>query len=151
MMTSTKAVFAVFMNATTEASTAVMIDADRNQVRWTSKAAVDSALTTLENVIEAAVEEEDDKSPAPFHMGHTADVAWTIVFSVMITCAIVGNLAVFWIVLGELQHISKCVFCFVYAILHLSMYVCISVSHLKPEQARLNGQNYHNKVITKLL
>ena len=43
-------------------------------------------------------EEGDDE--ALYNMSEAADIAWTVVFSVMIICAIVGNLAVFWIVLG---------------------------------------------------
>ena len=38
---------------------------------------------------------------ALYNMSRAADVAWTVVFSLMISCAIGGNLAVFWIVLGK--------------------------------------------------
>lgn len=37
----------------------------------------------------------------PFRMDYRADVIWTVVFSIMITSAILGNLVVFWIVLGK--------------------------------------------------
>ncbi len=38
---------------------------------------------------------------APAHMDVVPDVLWTLVFGGMIGCAIAGNLAVLWIVLGE--------------------------------------------------
>ena len=37
----------------------------------------------------------------PFQMSFGADIAWTIVFGLMIGNAIIGNLVVFWIVLGN--------------------------------------------------
>ena len=36
-----------------------------------------------------------------FQMAYSADVAWTVIFSSMIMSAIIGNLVVFWIVLGR--------------------------------------------------
>ena len=44
---------------------------------------------------------EESGDEALYNMSQAADIAWTVVFSVMIICAIVGNLAVFWIVLGK--------------------------------------------------
>ena len=43
----------------------------------------------------------DDDDDAPFGMGLGADIAWTAGFSLMISSAIVGNLAVFWVILGK--------------------------------------------------
>ena len=37
-----------------------------------------------------------------FQMDPVADITWTIVFTSMLVCAVVGNLIVFWIVLGKL-------------------------------------------------
>lgn len=37
----------------------------------------------------------------PFRMSEVADIVWTIVFSLMIVAAIIGNVVVFWIVLGK--------------------------------------------------
>jgi hypothetical protein len=34
-------------------------------------------------------------------MPYAADAAWTAIFSLMIASAIIGNLVVFWIVLGK--------------------------------------------------
>ncbi len=52
--------------------------------------------------------EDSFKTPSaprsPFRMSQHADVAWTVVFSLMIVSAIVGNLIVFWIVLGSCTH-----------------------------------------------
>ena len=45
--------------------------------------------------------DEEVGDEALYNMSRAADIAWTVVFSVMIICAIVGNLAVFWIVLGK--------------------------------------------------
>ena len=39
-------------------------------------------------------------------MSYAADVAWTFIFSVMIVIAIIGNLVVFWIVLGKQRQTS---------------------------------------------
>ena len=49
----------------------------------------------------ASTDEEGLGSNEPFRMPYSADVAWTVVFSIMIVSAIVGNLVVFWIVLGK--------------------------------------------------
>ena len=46
-------------------------------------------------------DEEGGGDEALYNMSRAADIAWTVVFSVMIIAAIVGNLAVFWIVLGK--------------------------------------------------
>ena len=35
-------------------------------------------------------------------MDPVADITWTVVFTSMLVCAVVGNLIVFWIVLGKL-------------------------------------------------
>ena len=37
-----------------------------------------------------------------FQMDPVADITWTVVFTSMLVCAVVGNLIVFWIVLGKL-------------------------------------------------
>ena len=48
------------------------------------------------------MEDEDPSMDKPhFQMPYAADVSWTVIFSIMITCAILGNLVVFWIVLGK--------------------------------------------------
>ena len=48
------------------------------------------------------MDDDDPSMDKPhFQMPYAADVSWTVVFSIMITCAILGNLVVFWIVLGE--------------------------------------------------
>ena len=48
------------------------------------------------------MDDEDPSMDKPhFQMPYAADVSWTVVFSIMITCAILGNLVVFWIVLGK--------------------------------------------------
>lgn len=40
-------------------------------------------------------------SSSPQHMSPEADVSWTVVFSLMIACALIGNTVVFWIVLAH--------------------------------------------------
>ena len=50
---------------------------------------------------DAEVGEGGGDDAALYNMSAAAGVAWTVVFSAMIICAIVGNLAVFWIVLGK--------------------------------------------------
>ena len=48
------------------------------------------------------MDDDDPSMDKPhFQMPYAADVSWTVVFSIMITCAILGNLVVFWIVLGK--------------------------------------------------
>ena len=44
---------------------------------------------------------------SPFQMAYPADVAWTVIFSSMIMSAIIGNLVVFWIVLGKKKVTKK--------------------------------------------
>ena len=48
-----------------------------------------------------------DPEQHPFRMEYAADVAWTVVFSFMITSAILGNLVVFWIVLGKCEGVGE--------------------------------------------
>ena len=68
----------------------------------------------------------DLAAAAPFHMGREADLAWTVVFGTMIAFAIMGNLAVLWIVLGEISlRMAR--------ILMLFTDVCVSLSQLTEE------------------
>ena len=56
---------------------------------------------------EGDVEVGEGDDEALYNMSAAADIAWTVVFSAMIICAIVGNIAVFWIVLGKYKMASK--------------------------------------------
>ena len=57
--------------------------------------ASDAATSTTNGTFDGIFQNE------PFQMSIAADVAWTIIFSLMIGGAIIGNLVVFWIVLGK--------------------------------------------------
>ena len=48
------------------------------------------------------VDEDADRNIEPFQMSYGADVAWTVIFGLMIGNAIIGNSVVLWIVLGKL-------------------------------------------------
>ena len=50
----------------------------------------------------------DSSADLPFKMKPAADIFWTVIFSVMLVCAISGNLVVFWIVLGKWYHRLFC-------------------------------------------
>ena len=50
---------------------------------------------------EATAEEGNDDDDKEGSMGLAMDVAWTLVYSVMIIVAIAGNAIVMWIVTGE--------------------------------------------------
>ena len=60
--------------------------------------AVKSAAVSSEAVINSSSEAEPD---GPFQMPLAAEVVWTLFFSVMIVNAVIGNIVVFWIVLGS--------------------------------------------------
>ena len=78
-------------------------------VKYTLFQLLDSNVTMILDPDEAfnstddEIMDEDDPSmdKPQFQMPYAADVSWTVVFSIMITCAILGNLVVFWIVLGK--------------------------------------------------
>ena len=59
---------------------------------------ISSTISSVNGNIERTIEFEDGE---PFQMSYGADVGWTIVFGLMIGNAIIGNLVVFWIVLGN--------------------------------------------------
>ena len=56
--------------------------------------------TSSSSVASASSSSSGESETSPFQMSYVADVTWTLVFSVMIVSAILGNLVVFWIVLG---------------------------------------------------
>ncbi len=60
----------------------------------------DATTTTLPTTTTTT---SSSSSSSPSHMTLAADIAWTVVFSSMITSAIVGNMVVFWIVLGKFR------------------------------------------------
>ena len=64
-----------------------------------------SAIASIEHDIEKASIEADTDGAEPFQMEVAADVIWTSVFGLMIGGAIIGNLVVVWIVLGN-NHIT---------------------------------------------
>ena len=65
-----------------------------------------TSVVTAEPGVTEVVAEQQQQQP-PFRMNYTADVAWTVVFSFMITSAILGNMVVFWIVMGEQEEKVK--------------------------------------------
>lgn len=60
-----------------------------------------AAPTTFEDSTLVAQKDDAGEEEGPFQMTFAADVAWTIFFSAMIVNAIIGNIVVFWIVLGK--------------------------------------------------
>ena len=54
------------------------------------------------------VHEDADRNIEPFQMSYGADVAWTVIFSLMIGNAIIGNSVVLWIVLGKRMDYHRC-------------------------------------------
>ena len=62
-----------------------------------------SAIASIEHDIEKASIEADTDGAEPFQMEVAADVIWTSVFGLMIGGAIIGNLIVVWIVLGNIH------------------------------------------------
>ena len=64
-----------------------------------------SAIASIEHDIEKASIGADTDGAEPFQMEVAADVIWTSVFGLMIGGAIIGNLVVVWIVLGN-NHIT---------------------------------------------
>ena len=58
-----------------------------------------STISSVETNIEKSSTSHDEISP--FHMTPTADIGWTVFFGLMIGGAIIGNLVVIWIVLGN--------------------------------------------------
>lgn len=65
-----------------------------------------NALQNISSTISSTIEDTeigpiDDNGP--FQMSLSADLIWTFIFGSMIGCAILGNLVVIWIVLGNLS------------------------------------------------
>ena len=60
-----------------------------------------STTTSIESDIEKTVMDNEAEAEGPFQMTYSADVGWTIFFGIMIGSAIIGNLVIVWIVLGN--------------------------------------------------
>ena len=60
-----------------------------------------STTTSIESDIEKTVMDNEAETEGPFQMTYSADVGWTIFFGIMIGSAIIGNLVIVWIVLGN--------------------------------------------------
>ena len=60
-----------------------------------------STTTSIESDIEKTVMDNEAATEGPFQMTYSADVGWTIFFGIMIGSAIIGNLVIVWIVLGN--------------------------------------------------
>ena len=60
-----------------------------------------STTTSIESDIEKTVMDNEPEAEGPFQMTYSADVGWTIFFGIMIGSAIIGNLVIVWIVLGN--------------------------------------------------
>ena len=60
-----------------------------------------STTTSIESDIEKTVMDNEAEPEGPFQMTYSADVGWTIFFGIMIGSAIIGNLVIVWIVLGN--------------------------------------------------
>jgi hypothetical protein len=63
------------------------------------ESASSSTISSVETNLEKSTTSYDEA--APFHMTSGADIGWTVFFGLMIGGAIIGNLVVIWIVLGN--------------------------------------------------
>ena len=60
-----------------------------------------STTASIESDIEKTVMDNEAEAEGPFQMTYSADVGWTVFFGIMIGSAIIGNLVIVWIVLGN--------------------------------------------------